>query len=318
MQRLSVIICTHNPREDYLRRTLDALRAQTLPVDQWELLLIDNASVSPLVDRVDLSWHPEGKCLREEKLGLTPARLRGINESRADVIVFADDDTLLDSDYLEKALIVGNQWPFVGAWGGTIEPEYEIQPPDWIGNQAWRLTIVDVKEDVWSNSRLNFDTIPAGAGMCIRRTVGVRFVEWCQLNNRSVTLDRKGKGLSGYGDVDLAFCAMDLGLGTGKSTQLRLKHLIPSSRLTLDYFLRHAEGDAMSLMMFRAIRELPLKDPRQTFSRKLRWCLYKIVSTQPAEVLKIQDAYQRGVERGYQMALDYLKEKQPGLPAHES
>ena len=38
----SVIICTHNPRSDYLRRVLDALKAQTLLREQWELLLIDN------------------------------------------------------------------------------------------------------------------------------------------------------------------------------------------------------------------------------------------------------------------------------------
>ena len=41
---LSVVICTHNQRKDYLQRTLEALKAQTLPPAQWELLLIDNAS----------------------------------------------------------------------------------------------------------------------------------------------------------------------------------------------------------------------------------------------------------------------------------
>jgi glycosyltransferase involved in cell wall biosynthesis len=41
---ISVIICTHNPREDYLRQTLAAWRAQTLPTAQGELRLIDNAS----------------------------------------------------------------------------------------------------------------------------------------------------------------------------------------------------------------------------------------------------------------------------------
>ena len=44
MISISAIICTHNPRPDYLRRVLDALKAQTLPKEQWELLLIDNAS----------------------------------------------------------------------------------------------------------------------------------------------------------------------------------------------------------------------------------------------------------------------------------
>ena len=44
MVHASVIVCTHNPRLIYLRRVLEALRSQTLPLEQWELLLIDNAS----------------------------------------------------------------------------------------------------------------------------------------------------------------------------------------------------------------------------------------------------------------------------------
>jgi glycosyltransferase involved in cell wall biosynthesis len=41
--KVSVVICTHNSRRGYLVRVLDALKAQTLPREQWELLLIDNA-----------------------------------------------------------------------------------------------------------------------------------------------------------------------------------------------------------------------------------------------------------------------------------
>ena len=53
--KCSVIICTHNPRENYLRRVLEALRAQTLPPAQWELLLIDNASAKSLPEQFDLT-----------------------------------------------------------------------------------------------------------------------------------------------------------------------------------------------------------------------------------------------------------------------
>jgi glycosyltransferase involved in cell wall biosynthesis len=76
--KLSVIICTHNPREDYLRRTLDALETQSLPRDQWELFLIDNASKLKLSESWDISWHPHGYHIRENELGLTAARLRGL------------------------------------------------------------------------------------------------------------------------------------------------------------------------------------------------------------------------------------------------
>src|SRR5437588_267862 len=73
---VSVVICSHTPRPAYLERVMAALRLQSLPTSAWELLLIDNASPDPLAARVDLSWHPQGRHVREEKLGLTPARLR--------------------------------------------------------------------------------------------------------------------------------------------------------------------------------------------------------------------------------------------------
>jgi glycosyltransferase involved in cell wall biosynthesis len=102
-RQLSVIICTHNPRSDYLRRTLESLRAQTLPTKEWELLLVDNASSEPLASRWDLRWHDNALHVREEELGLTPARLRGIRQSRGRLLIFVDDEdnvflTRLSSD----------------------------------------------------------------------------------------------------------------------------------------------------------------------------------------------------------------------------
>src|SRR5271154_1339560 len=97
---VSVIICTHNPRLHYLRRTLDALAEQTLPKDRWELLLIDNMSREPVSSAWDLSWHPNARHVREEALGLTNARLRGIRESKGEYLVFIDDDNVAAADYL--------------------------------------------------------------------------------------------------------------------------------------------------------------------------------------------------------------------------
>src|SRR5688572_8492222 len=100
---ISVIICAHNPRPHYLRRVLEALRAQTLPLEKWELLLVDNASAEPLSGRVDLTWHPNARHIHEMSLGLTHARLRGIVEAGAGLLVFVDDDNVLKIDYLEYA-----------------------------------------------------------------------------------------------------------------------------------------------------------------------------------------------------------------------
>ena len=113
MFAISVIICSHNPRAPYLRRVLDALRAQTLPAKDWELLLIDNASGEPLAGQFDLAWQPNARHVRENKIGLTPARLRGIAESKGDLLVFVDDDNVLRADYLQ-------------AFGGALHMVYLV------------------------------------------------------------------------------------------------------------------------------------------------------------------------------------------------
>jgi len=48
--QLSAIICCHSRRIDYLARVLQARKAQTLPKDQGELLLRDNASKENLTE----------------------------------------------------------------------------------------------------------------------------------------------------------------------------------------------------------------------------------------------------------------------------
>src|SRR5687768_10274760 len=108
---LSVVICTHNPREAYLSRVLQALAGQTLARDEWELVIVDNGSNKPVVDQVDLSFQPNARVEREDQLGLTHARLRGIRESRGETIVFVDDDNVLAPDYLAHALEIGKSWP---------------------------------------------------------------------------------------------------------------------------------------------------------------------------------------------------------------
>ena len=121
---LSVIICTHNPRTDYFGRCLTALKAQTLPREEWELILIDNASVRDKALHPDLSWHPGARLVHEAKLGLTPARLRGIREASGDLLVFVDDDNVLEGDYLEVALLTANLVQMLRLYRGEIRKDF--------------------------------------------------------------------------------------------------------------------------------------------------------------------------------------------------
>lgn len=244
---LSVIICTHNPRQDYLQRTLDALKVQTLPLEHWELLLIDNASKEPLSTNWDLSWHPHARHAREEELGLTPARLRGIEESIGELLVFVDDDNVLSDRYLELAIKITREFPQLGAFGaGRITPEFETPPHPEVRSYLGYLALRDVTEPSWANHQSKNSATPWGAGLCILRPVALLYVKTVSMDDLRRSLDRSGHRLLSGGDVDMALFACKTGLGTGVFPQLSLTHLIPQRRLERQYLVGIAEGLAAS------------------------------------------------------------------------
>lgn len=258
---LSVIVCTHNPRRDYLERTLAALRAQPLPREQWELLLIDNASKEPLAGKWDLSWHPGARHLREEELGLTPARLRGFKEARANLFVLVDDDNVLAPDYLAEVLRVAEEHPRVGVWNGEVNGEFEIEPPQWT-RQFWSmLGIRDCPRQACTNLISEYEAEPFGAGMCVRRVVAEAYVKELSSNPQRRRLDRCGNSLVSSGDVDIAFTACALGMEMGRFPQLKLTHLIPAARLQQDYLFRLCEANHLSSMIVNHVHGLPTMPP---------------------------------------------------------
>jgi hypothetical protein len=295
---ISVILCTHNPKRQYLKRVLDALKAQTLLPSAWELLLVDNASDQVLASEIDLSWHGNSRHIREETLGLTPARLRGIKEVQSELLVFVDDDNILDSDYLEVALQIGRDFPLLGAWGGQIRPEFEVTPPDWTKPYWGYLAIREFEQDKWSNLLHQHETTPCGAGLCIRKVVAEKYAYRVNNDPKRLMLGRKGNQLTSCEDSDLAFTACDIGLGTGQFTALKLTHLMPSGRLEEQYLLRLIEGMEYSHTLLDSLRgKLPVL-PVVSWQSRLLEC-YRSLRMSPRD-REFYQARKRGLSAAIQ------------------
>lgn len=291
---VSVIVCTHNPNRDYLAKTLCGLKSQTLAFEHWELLFIDNKSDAPLSQSIDLSWHPMGRILREEKLGLTPARLLGIREAKGDLLVFVDDDNVLDPDFLETAVRIANEKPFIGSWSGQCRPAFEVAPPEWTKPYWGNLVIREFADDRWSNLPKLNDTMPCGAGLCVRSNVAKHYVHLNDSGQRAFQLDRTGTSLVSGGDGDLAACACDLGLGVGLFASLKLQHLIAPTRLTEEYLSKLTEG-----IYFSAVVLDFLRGNDQGLRRwKVRWRERLQAFTHRGVHRRIQLSSLRGRQRG--------------------
>jgi glycosyltransferase involved in cell wall biosynthesis len=299
---LSVIVCTHNPRREYLDKVLIALKSQTLLLEKWELLLIDNASNQLLSSEIDLTWHPHAKHIREEQLGLTPARLRGIREAQTEILVFVDDDNVLDPDYLEVTLRIGQDYPFLGAWGGQVVGEFEVPPPAWAEPYLPFLAIREFNRDKWSNLLHQYETTPCGAGICVRKQVAEKYTELVNSSSARLKLGRTGKILTSGEDSDLAFTACDMGLGTGQFVALKLTHLIPANRLEESYFIKLMEGMSYSHRILDSFRGQMPEISKLSWRGKLleQYRLLKMDS----RVRRIVQATKRGEE----LALKTLSE----------
>jgi glycosyltransferase involved in cell wall biosynthesis len=260
--KLSVIICTHNPREDFLRRTLDALEKQTLERDQWELLLVDNASALPLSAKWDLSRHPRARHVREDELGLTPARLRGILETQGELLVFVDDDNLLDEKFLETALGIAARMPNLGCFGaGLLEPEFEEAPSRDLTPYTEMLALRAVEKAIWSNVPEDDASLPWGAGLVVTRPVADAYRAAVLDSKIRCLLDRRGSELNSCGDNEFSWIACSLGMGKGIFPELKLVHLIGRRRVQHDYLVRIAEGHAYSRTLLNWVHGVRIPPP---------------------------------------------------------
>ena len=246
MIKISVIICTHNPRQDYLTRVLSALRQQTISKKAWELLLIDNASDEVLSKRWDLSWHPHGGIIREKKLGLTQARLRGILEARGDILVFVDDDNVLQVSYLQKVLCLAKRKKNWGVWSGSALAKYENEPHKFWKKFERFLCIRKITKELESTSLFDWEAMPHGAGMVVRKKMAKLYAKQCKKNRARQAMDRTGSQLISGGDNDIALCAFQAGFRYGVTPRLCLTHLIPAERVRPKYILKIIRGSVYS------------------------------------------------------------------------
>jgi glycosyltransferase involved in cell wall biosynthesis len=243
---ISVILCTHNPDHERLHQTLAGLHAQTLPADQWETILVDNASTRPLSpDDVSPSEAAPFRLLREPALGLTHARRAGLRAARGNYALFVDDDNVLAPDHLEQTLAAFSRLPRVGALGGKSLPSFAapLADDDWRREFFPLLALRDLGENELISDGLRGPAsknnhypsfAPIGAGMALRREA---FSAWLDQAVSSLS-DRRGRELSSAGDNDIVFSVMRSGWEVAYVPSLRLTHLIPESRLTPAYLAR--------------------------------------------------------------------------------
>jgi glycosyltransferase involved in cell wall biosynthesis len=221
---------------------------QSMAVDLWETLLIDNASASFPAGTDYGDCAPVNlRVLREPGLGLTLARLAGIRAARGSIIILVDDDNVLAPDYVAEAARLFVRDTRLGAAGGKSLPVFESPPAPWELEFLPLLAVRDLGEAVLlapsfrpAGSAQNQCPLcaPIGAGMVLRREAVLAWAEEVERAPNRLRLDRTGLDLVSGGDNDIVMTVLEHGWSVGYFPSLSLSHLIPSARLDPRYLAR--------------------------------------------------------------------------------
>lgn len=253
--KIAIVVCTHNPKENYLRRTLCGIAALTMPHNaSVECVIVDNRSDPPVADhayvQTFLACVPWARIVREDRQGLTFARVRGLVETTGDIVVFFDDDNEPQPTYLDAVEKAFRQSPQVGVFGpGNIAVEFLDAVPRWV-DESCRHFFQERHSAFTEYACIRtpwHSVYPAGTGQSVRRSIMERYAARVTEGSCTAT-GRKGQSLASGEDGQIVHTAVLMGFAAGVCPDMRVRHLIPDSRCTPRYLKRLAFGVAACLL----------------------------------------------------------------------
>jgi glycosyltransferase involved in cell wall biosynthesis len=265
--KISAVLCTHN-RADRLRDALQSLRRQTLPPDAFEIIVVDNRSTdsTPALVRDLQSSAPNLRYVREEELGLNPARNRGWQSATAPYVAYLDDDAVAAPEWLE-ALVAAFETvrPTPAAVGGRIDPIWESPRPPWLSDSLLDMySVCDYSptgtflKDVLHQRNL------VGANIAFSRSALER------VGGFTRGLDRIGTNLLSGGELLVQLQLEDLGLPIYYEPRAAVGHLVPAARVSKHWLRSRCYWGGISdalIVFFRA---------KPTTLRSAKLCLYAL------------------------------------------
>lgn len=246
--KLSLILCTYNPKMDLIARCLAAVSEQTMANEEFEFIIVDNCC-NPALQQETLEALVKRDVIleREERAGLAFARVCGFERACADIIVFVDDDNELFPTYLEYAYKIATREPELGVFGGKCHGKLE-SPISSL--KEFCLPFLGVRvpgdEPMTGCGKEWGEHEPIGAGIVVRKPVGELYCKFVNETGAAGDLGRKGSQLLAGEDSLLSRFTYVLGLKNGYRPELELYHFMEAHRLKWSYIVKLFEGHGLS------------------------------------------------------------------------
>jgi glycosyltransferase involved in cell wall biosynthesis len=218
---------------------MESLYLQTLSKDQFEVIVVNNNSTDDTeqICKNYISSHPDIAIvyLNESKQGASFARNTGASLSKSSLLCFMDDDAIADADYLQRIVTFFEEHQDAGGLGGRIIPKYIPEEPKWMSHFVSSL----VGHFHYSESVTEFaaQKFPLESNMIIRK------LDFDQIKGFNTSLPGvMGTLRIGGEGKDFFFRLKELGRTIYYDPNIRVQHVVETSKLTKEYLYRVASG----------------------------------------------------------------------------
>lgn len=248
--KVTVAICTWN-RANLLDQTLAQMHNLRIPEGvEWELLVVNNNCTDD-TDAV-IARHRDALPLRrlhEPKQGHSHSRNCAIAVAQGELLLWTDDDVLVDVNWLAEHVRAANEWPEASFFGGTIDPWFSVTPPRWIKRDLPRFTSAYAIRQLGSEVRpFAPGELPFGANVAFRTGVLKAFPF-------NPSLGRVGATLISGDETDVLFRMRQAGHSGIWVGTAQVRHYIPPERLTAKYLWKFHCGISQTRCRMEALPE---------------------------------------------------------------
>lgn len=246
--RISAVICTYR-RIDTLASAIESLINQSLPSNEYEIIVVDNNSgddTPEIVRRYVKDTSFSVKYVLELEQGLSHARNTSIKHAEGEIIAFLDDDAEADPGWLRALIEIYDNIPDAWAVGGKVLPIWDAERPKWLKDTMLRsLSIVE-----WGDEKrpLKWPERIIGANCSFRKPV------FSEIGLFSTNLGRIGKILLGNEDTEIQERIHKMSKFVFYTPQAIVHHHVPRERMTKKYFYERSYGAGRSQALLIALQ----------------------------------------------------------------
>jgi glycosyltransferase involved in cell wall biosynthesis len=215
----------------------------------FEFIIVDNNSTDDTKETVE-KYAGVATYVFEKNTAFTRARTTGADNASGDVLIFMDDDIIVNSGALKTITSVFEQYHDCGVIACKILPNFESQPPDWTlacqrSFNGWSLYSPEIDPRTGSG----FQEVESAAGpmMAVSRrayetaggfppdTVGVE---------TNTTKNSFRKLYVGPGDYGLCHLIRKNGYKVYYAPKVSCYHMIPELRFSIPFWRSRMIGEA--------------------------------------------------------------------------